>query len=361
MTRGKHEETPPLRDWQNCEHSGFYTLAEVPGGFYCEKCQQIIWRHICLRTEPQDIGYTTANWAWHYRDGKPWTDDAPDVNPNPKSKSLKSMSARPASPNPQFWILNTPVREIAPVALTVHPVLDNHPQWDDESPEFAAFCRDIAEFGIDHPILTDSKNRIVDGRQRWRAAKRLKLETVRVQTVPENNLPRLVVHFILARRHYSKGALTYMSLPLIEESYLNNSKSFEQVVVQEFGFTLSTVKQARQVREIFREGDLGEEYRQLVEPDLLAGDISLGHILAGWGGFKSTRKVKKRQTSPLDLWNRSFNDLQKRFTTWDKFDSETKATVAARLTPLVESMPAELLAKFRDRIAAELKHRKEDK
>jgi ParB-like chromosome segregation protein Spo0J len=268
------------------------------------------------------------------------------------------MSARTTNQN--LVAINTPVRSVAPVTLSVHPILLNHPQWDDESPEFDAFCRDIAEFGIDHALLIDSKNRIVDGRQRWRAAMRLKIDSVQVQTVPDEAIPRLILHCILARRHYSRGALTYMSLTFIEECYAANGKSIDQIVQHEFGFSLSTFKQARQVRDIFREGDLGEEFRQRVEPELLAGEMSLGDILAGWGGFRTTRKVKKKVRSALDLWDRSFSDLQRRFSTWDKFDPETKATVAARLTPLVESMPVDLMQKLRAKLDAELKQRKEN-
>lgn len=54
---------------------GFYTLAEVPGGFYCTECETLIDRSVCYANEPQQIGYESANWVWHYRDGKPWTKD----------------------------------------------------------------------------------------------------------------------------------------------------------------------------------------------------------------------------------------------------------------------------------------------
>lgn len=62
-------------DWENCQHSGFYTQAEVPGGFYCDRSATLLWRSVVTRTQPQTLGYETADWAWHYRDAKPWTDD----------------------------------------------------------------------------------------------------------------------------------------------------------------------------------------------------------------------------------------------------------------------------------------------
>lgn len=68
--------SPPRPTWDDGhEHSGYYTNSEVPGGFYCDICDTIIFRDICLQNEPAELGYETANWVWHYRDGKPWTTD----------------------------------------------------------------------------------------------------------------------------------------------------------------------------------------------------------------------------------------------------------------------------------------------
>jgi len=256
--------------------------------------------------------------------------------------------------------LKSPVRDVAPVALTVHPILRDHPQWDDEDPQFDAFCRDIHEYGIDQPIIVDSKDRIVDGRQRWRASKRLKLETVPIQTVSDQDIGRLVIHYILARRHYAKGALAYMSLPLIHDNYSTGSRSLE-LVIQEFGFSPTLYRQAEKVREIFGSGELGELYRKECEPKILSGDNSLGDAIAGWAGMVSTKGKKKEVRQAIDLWKRSFTELQRRFSAWDNFDPETKNTISAGLVPLVETMPLELMQKLSSKIAAELKNRKEAK
>jgi hypothetical protein len=64
---------PPV---QPCEHEwGFSSCAEVPGGVVCGRCGEWVSRYICLPNEPEILGYVSANWAWHYRDGKPWTRD----------------------------------------------------------------------------------------------------------------------------------------------------------------------------------------------------------------------------------------------------------------------------------------------
>ena len=57
-----------------CNHSScFQTMAYVPAGEYCTKCNTLISQHFVPANEPELIGYVSANWAWHYRDGKDWT------------------------------------------------------------------------------------------------------------------------------------------------------------------------------------------------------------------------------------------------------------------------------------------------
>ena len=63
-----------LPDWRTCEHpGGFYSLAYVPGGFCCSRCQRLLCQD--LPDPPEVVGYLTATWKWKL-DGKPWTTPA---------------------------------------------------------------------------------------------------------------------------------------------------------------------------------------------------------------------------------------------------------------------------------------------
>lgn len=64
---------PPL----DCEHeSGFYSNAYVPGGYFCDDCNHIVYRDMPPeKNQPDLIGYVTADWAWKYKHGNGWTED----------------------------------------------------------------------------------------------------------------------------------------------------------------------------------------------------------------------------------------------------------------------------------------------
>ncbi|MEI7733207.1 MAG: hypothetical protein WCO56_26790 [Verrucomicrobiota bacterium] len=58
--------------WQTCPHTDcIHTLAVVPGGTFCMQCQTLLDQSI--PRSPEDIGYLTADWHYHYILGNPWT------------------------------------------------------------------------------------------------------------------------------------------------------------------------------------------------------------------------------------------------------------------------------------------------
>ena len=60
--------------WQACDnHSGFYCMAFVPGGFFCSNCSTLLWQSYVPPDQPDRLGYVSATWSWRYVDGKPWT------------------------------------------------------------------------------------------------------------------------------------------------------------------------------------------------------------------------------------------------------------------------------------------------
>ena len=59
-------------DWQSCPHRmGFVTMAYVPAGDVCSECGALLSQFI--PESPLELGYISADWKWHWIDGKPWT------------------------------------------------------------------------------------------------------------------------------------------------------------------------------------------------------------------------------------------------------------------------------------------------
>lgn len=57
---------------RECAHRHqFVTHAYVPCGLVCSDCDELVAQFI--PQPPEVVGYLTADWAWHHRDGKPWT------------------------------------------------------------------------------------------------------------------------------------------------------------------------------------------------------------------------------------------------------------------------------------------------
>lgn len=59
-----------------CKHwkwGGYATVAVVPSGVYCHLCDTLISQQVVYPNEPEMTGYESADWAWHFKYGKPWT------------------------------------------------------------------------------------------------------------------------------------------------------------------------------------------------------------------------------------------------------------------------------------------------
>ena len=63
----------------NGDHIGFMSEAHVPSGLFCSNCNMIVMRLLPPpKNEPETLGYTTATWAWKYKNGRNWTNDIED-------------------------------------------------------------------------------------------------------------------------------------------------------------------------------------------------------------------------------------------------------------------------------------------
>lgn len=90
-----------------------------------------------------------------------------------------------------------------PTELQPHPVADLFPLLDGE--EFDELVADIKEHGLREPIIIDQHNRIVDGRNRYRACVKLGIEIRQVKaerrTLTDDEARDLIVSLNLRRRH----------------------------------------------------------------------------------------------------------------------------------------------------------------
>ena len=110
------------------------------------------------------------------------------------------------------------ILQLDPQELTVHPALQNMPEWSTADERFLALVEDIRARGIDQPILVDAEHRIADGRHRWRAAKRLQLREVPVLIVPADHVATIILQSLLQRRHYTKSQRAFLSTPILQSA-----------------------------------------------------------------------------------------------------------------------------------------------
>lgn len=264
---------------------------------------------------------------------------------------------------------------MAPEDLAVHFRAKSMPEWDSEDDRFLALVADIQERGIDQPILVDQKNRILDGRHRWRAAKRLQLDQVPVVIRDEHEVASIILGTLLQRRHYTQGALAYLAWPLCEDAVKESkqrqaanlkkgnlprghsvpSRETLENFADSLGIGRRLLVQAKQVHDLFLKADNAIDSWQLnpteekpvnlraeFEPRILSGEIGLGACIAGIAGMDSTKGQPKVTGSQLELFSDVFTTLQKRMTYWSKMAPQERTAAVPFIRQAVYSMPADL-------------------
>lgn len=293
-----------------------------------------------------------------------------------------------------------------PKTLRVHPLTKLQPELGDEDPTFLRICRSIQGDGIQEPIKITSEGEIVDGRHRWRGAKRLKLPEVPCVVVPPDEVAGIVLSSLLARRHYTGAQLAYVLTPMIEPAFQEAhrrmlqgktdpanavrrvSKNLEDWA-SEIGVSVRYLQQAKELHEFFkdskkrqltdRDGNTENDitFKEFFEPRLLADQgegkpYGIGGILAGIkqhldqeakaaAGKAHTGGKPKELERQLELFTGTFTkDLTNRFEYWNGFDADTKAAAITSIGTAVEKMPDDLLTKLSKRLSAEIKRRKKE-
>lgn len=271
-----------------------------------------------------------------------------------------------------------------PAELTVHPVAKKLPSWSKSDERFFSLVEDVRDRGIDQPLKIDAEGRILDGRECWRAAKQLQLAEVPVVVVPAEQCLAVILHSLVNRKHYTKGALAYVAYPLLspvlEESRKrqvsnlksgktpeNSRESIQSTLgrtVEEFasalGFGRDLFFQARNLHTLFDSSDValagweaehphgGEgkptDLRAEFEPRLLSGEIGLGAAIAGIAGQSSTKGRGRPESEQLLLFEDAWDKLQVRACRdWDSFDQGTKRQLAEKIKSTVLNLPEEIV------------------
>jgi ParB-like chromosome segregation protein Spo0J len=245
---------------------------------------------------------------------------------------------------------NITITHIPTAVLSIHPAIKDMPEWADDDPQFEALCRDVYKRGFDYPLKAVG-NKVADGRHRLRCARKLKLESVPVEAITEDQVLCIVLQTLVQRRHYTKGALAYMLVPVFD------GKRSQEAMAADAGFSRQLIQQALDIHTIFGED---ADYKTEVEPRILSGEVGLGAAVAGYAGRTATKGKNKKQTAQLELWDRSLTDFQKRFTAWDKFDIGAKNTLLAKFQTVVEATPTDLVQKLAAKYNSELKRRQKE-
>lgn len=106
-------------------------------------------------------------------------------------------------------------------ALKPHPLRARMPKRQKDSLAFAALSNSIHCHGINEPLAITPDGQIIDGLDRWHAAKDWQLETVPCIAHADDDAPRLIVESLTARKQMTRGAAVYSVIPLLADFFKN--------------------------------------------------------------------------------------------------------------------------------------------
>src|ERR1700761_6943489 len=126
--------------------------------------------------------------------------------------------------NKQTQIIYVPTAD-----LTLYKAAFMPPCIDEDSPEFYALADDINERGFDprYPLVCLG-TRVVEGRARYRAAKRYSVKEVPTVQCCEDEIATIVLRSLIGRRHLTKSAIAYCAWPVMEPAWKELKKRKSQ-------------------------------------------------------------------------------------------------------------------------------------
>lgn len=242
--------------------------------------------------------------------------------------------------------------------------------WSDNSPEMLGLAEDVLAHGIHEPLVvmeTDHDGEghpgyvfLIDGRHRLQAARLAGFSEVPVIYRPAEEAADIILSTLIHRRHYLKGALAYLSYPIVASKLQQGAGRPKKLPTQSvisldslaasLGLSSDTLLQARGVHDMFRRSpSLKEEF----EPRILSGEIGLGACLAGLRGKETTEGGRRSAPDYLGinakgeicgLLPKSLVTMSNGFQTWGDLDAEARALFRQKFVELLDSAPPELLA-----------------
>ncbi len=243
-----------------------------------------------------------------------------------------------------------------------HKLVKGLPRWADDDERLIRLAADITEHGIIEPLKVTARGELVDGRHRWRAAKRLKLPEVPVIEVADDQVVAVILSTLSHRRHYTKGQRAYLSVPLfapvIAEAQARRLANLKQSggskvppfgltpeeVAEQVGVSRELLDQARRLHKAFEDHpELREQFEPLIlDPD---GGIGLGAALAGIAGKLKTTGQTPRvdRNSHLHKFTSGLSGLSRAAAGWDKWDPEVRDFAANHVRKTVRAFPDDLL------------------
>lgn len=232
-----------------------------------------------------------------------------------------------------------------PRDLRPHALIKELPRWDREDPHWLGFVNDIQQHGVLHPLLITQGNVVVDGETRRQGAIAAGLEQVPVEFADESQAATIIMREMALRRNLTKGAIAYLTVSsglldrVFEEARERQNARLKKGQVSvvdsidngsldgiacELGLGRDLLFQARKVVKIFAEDDA---YRVDLEPKVLAGEVGLGAVIAGYAGRKTTAGVD-RKDRPTEILFRT--GLRTLFLRASRFEDKQQLRVAVR-------------------------------
>jgi len=217
----------------------------------------------------------------------------------------------------------------------------------DDHPAATALKTSACDLGRILDPIKICKGRIVDGRARLRAARAAGLVTVPTAEVAEEEVASIVLQSLLARKHFTKSALAYLSYPLLEPALAEARKrqlsrlrvgeksanlvsvgNTVEEIAENLGIGRNLLFQTKEIRK--KLAKLGDKERAKWEAKILSEDMGIGQVqqalsgqLAGLDG--KTHSKGDTQQLYFDL----FRDAENRFTRWDSLDAAKRKTLRA--------------------------------
>jgi ParB-like chromosome segregation protein Spo0J len=265
-----------------------------------------------------------------------------------------------------------------PSDLRIHRLHKQHLPAQDTSTDNAvwiSFVDAISAAGPEGipPLVITEAGEIMDGANRWLAAKQLAWPEIRCDIRPEHEAATIMVDSLFGQRSMTRGAKVYIALGLqkefiesAEKRRLANLKQGRKTLEKplklpkesnlpsgasdlcaRWGVSVETYKRANQVREIFAQhADIKAEW----EPKLLSGEKNLWNVLSAVGGAGTDQSGRGAgvERAQLEFWESPFSGLQHALPAWKKLDDDRRSAVLDEWRKTAKKLPADLRAGMKE-------------